>query len=262
MMTGASIGSGPLFPAGETGSVLLLGHLAQVPWSLPLATVVEPSQAGTAQFPQRFDVVVLTARALDGGDTQRRAVIHSAVQHLHPDGQLVVLHTEREHPSEFATMDLEAAATGAAGELLFTCLRRGGRFTVHDLLFEARSTTTRLTPSQLHDRLRTDDAPLVVDTRSPIDRDRYGTIDGAIHLPRTVLEWRLDPANGSLHPSVTGFEQPLVIVCNHGYSSTVAAAAVQRLGYTDVADLVGGIQAWRNGGLPTVPPDHTFVEFA
>lgn len=81
-----------------------------------------------------------------------------------------------------------------------------------------------------------------------------------MHLPRTVLEWRVDPTNGYLHPAVRSFDQRLVVVCNHGYSSSVAAATLQRLGYPSATDLVGGVHAWRAAGLPVVPPDHTFLE--
>jgi len=261
-MTGASIGTGPPFPAGNPRSVLLVGDPAGVPWTLRDVTVVDAALAHAAQYSHRFDLVLLTTRALAGDATHRRSVLHTAVQHLAADGRLALLHAEGDAAADLGPLDLEVVGAGEIGELTYTLFARSGRFTVHDLLFEARATTTRVGPHELHARLRSALPPLVLDTRTSIDRGRYGTIEGAIHLPRTVLEWRLDPANGFLHPAVTGFDQPLVIVCNHGYSSTIAALAVQRLGYADVSDLAGGMQAWRTAGLPTVPPDHTFVEFA
>jgi rhodanese-related sulfurtransferase len=128
------------------------------------------------------------------------------------------------------------------------------------MVFEARTSLRRVQPVELAAQLRTSPPPLVIDSRTPSDRARFGTIEGSIHLPRTVLEWRLDPANGYLHPAVESFEQALVVVCNHGYSSSVAASNLQRLGYRTATDLVGGVQAWRAAGLPLVPPDHTFLE--
>ena len=139
--------------------------------------------------------------------------------------------------------------------------RRGPRTTVHDLLFEARSVIRRVDPVVLHNRLDQSDRPLVVDTRTTTDRSRFGVIDPSIHIPRTVLEWHLDPANAYLHPSVTSFDQPIVVVCNGGYSSSIGAANLIRLGYTDVADLIGGLHAWRARGLPVHNPDHSHLNW-
>ncbi len=85
-------------------------------------------------------------------------------------------------------------------------------------------------------------------------------IPGAVHVPRTVVEWHLDPANGYRHPDVESFDQPLVLVCNGGYSSSLAAASLLDLGFTDVADLVGGHRAWVAAGLPVVAPDHSHLD--
>ena len=82
----------------------------------------------------------------------------------------------------------------------------------------------------------------------------------SVHAPRTVVEWHLDPANGYQHPAVGGLHDPMVIVCNGGYSSSLAAANLTRLGFTDVADLVGGMQAWIAAGLPTSEPDHSHLD--
>ncbi len=81
-----------------------------------------------------------------------------------------------------------------------------------------------------------------------------------MHVPRTVVEWHLDPANGYRHPAVDSFDQPLVLVCNGGYSSSLAAASLLDLGFTDVADLVGGHRAWVAAGLPVVAPDHSHLD--
>lgn len=85
-------------------------------------------------------------------------------------------------------------------------------------------------------------------------------IAGSIHVPRTVVEWHLDPANGYRHPDVTSFDQSLVLVCNGGYSSSLAAANLLDLGFTDVGDLVGGVRAWINAGLDVAEPDHSHLD--
>jgi rhodanese-related sulfurtransferase len=79
-------------------------------------------------------------------------------------------------------------------------------------------------------------------------------------VPRTVVEWHLDPANGYRHPAVRSFDQPIVVVCNDGYSSSLSAANLVRIGFTSVADMIGGMTAWSAAGLPTVAPIDTHVD--
>lgn len=190
----------------------------------------------------------------------RRAAFHEAVQHLLPGGLLVhPPHPELDALAE--EFDLQPPAeedvTAWPGCRVW---RRTTRTTVHDLVHEARASIGRVTAAELAARLGSAAPPLVVDTRTPTDRMRFGVIAGSIHAPRTVLEWHLDPANGYRHPFAPEFDQPIVVVCNGGYSSSLAAANLVRLGFTDVADLIGGVHAWRTAGLPTVPPDHSHLD--
>ena len=86
---------------------------------------------------------------------------------------------------------------------------------------------------------------LVVDIR-PVDlRDRDGLLPGAVVVGRNVLEWRLDPTSPWRLPEVTGPDQQVVLVCDEGYASSLAAATLQRLGLRRATDLDGGFQAWR-----------------
>jgi rhodanese-related sulfurtransferase len=84
---------------------------------------------------------------------------------------------------------------------------------------------------------------LVVDIRPVEQRDRDGAMEGAIVIDRNVLEWRLDPTSPDRVPEATGFDREIVIVCNEGYASTLAAAALQALGLHRATDLDGGFQA-------------------
>jgi rhodanese-related sulfurtransferase len=86
---------------------------------------------------------------------------------------------------------------------------------------------------------------LVVDTRPAALRDRDGELPGAIVVERNVLEWRLDPTSPHRIPEVTGHDQPVVVVCDEGYASSLAAASLQALGLRRATDLDGGYQAWR-----------------
>jgi rhodanese-related sulfurtransferase len=119
---------------------------------------------------------------------------------------------------------------------------------VDDLMMEAWSRITRYTPEEA----RSADIVLV-DLRSHDERARDGIIPGSIHVPRSVLEWRCDPASGWSNPNVADRSLPLVLVCAHGYSSTVAAAELVELGFERAGDLIGGFEAWSDAGLPVGP---------
>jgi rhodanese-related sulfurtransferase len=100
---------------------------------------------------------------------------------------------------------------------------------------------------------------VIVDLRSHDERVRDGVIPGSVHVPRSVLEWRVDPDSGFSNPHVTGRSLELILLCNEGYSSSLAASSLRELGCSQVADLVGGFQAWRDAGLDTIaapaPPE-------
>ncbi len=125
--------------------------------------------------------------------------------------------------------------------------RRLERLTIDDLLAEARRTLVRLEPHQAAAALSA--GALLLDTRQHTDRWRDGVIAGSLHTPRTVLEWVVDPSSGYQHDAISGFDQVLVVMCNEGYSSSLAAATLQRLGFARATDLIGGFAAWKAAGL-------------
>lgn len=120
--------------------------------------------------------------------------------------------------------------------------------TVEQLLDEARARLRRLSPMETADALAA--GALVVDTRPTAQRGSEGALPGALVIERNVLEWRLDPASPDRIPEVTGHDQVVVVVCSEGYSSSLAAAALQELGLRNATDLEGGFQAWKAAGLP------------
>jgi rhodanese-related sulfurtransferase len=120
--------------------------------------------------------------------------------------------------------------------------------TVEQLLEQARARLRRLSPAEAADAQAA--GALVVDTRPAAQREREGELPGARVIERNVLEWRLDPASADRIPDVTGYDQVVVVVCSEGYSSSLAAAALQDLGFRHATDLAGGFQAWKAAGLP------------
>jgi rhodanese-related sulfurtransferase len=85
---------------------------------------------------------------------------------------------------------------------------------------------------------------VIVDIRPADQRARDGTLPGAIVIDRNVLEWRLDPACDHHISDVAGYDTRVVIVCNEGYSSSLAAAVLRDIGLDRATDLIGGYQAW------------------
>ena len=136
------------------------------------------------------------------------------------------------------------------------------RTTVNELLAQARAGLRRFTPAELADAMEsgTESGPdgplLVIDIRDRDDRESTGMIAGSISIPLLVLEWRCDPTSGHSHPAVRSLDQPVVTVCNEGYTSSFAAASLRRLGFSGAADLEGGVEGWAAAGLPVteVPP--------
>lgn len=116
---------------------------------------------------------------------------------------------------------------------------------VGELLDAARlQLPARVEPGEL-DALR-DDGALIIDIRPLDQRERDGEMPGAIVVDRNVLEWRLDPTSPDRLQEADDPDRVVVIVCNEGYSSSLAAATLQQLGVRGATDLVGGFQAWRD----------------
>jgi MFS family permease len=124
------------------------------------------------------------------------------------------------------------------------------RRTAAELLAEAqRRISPRLEPSDALVALR--DGAVLVDLRSNDERRREGIIPGSLHIPRSVLEWRLDPGSGYANPHVRP-GQSVIVFCAHGFSSSFAAATLRELGWQTSTDIVGGFAGWKAAGLPTV----------
>jgi rhodanese-related sulfurtransferase len=120
--------------------------------------------------------------------------------------------------------------------------------TVDDLLAAARARLERLGPEQA--RAALGDGAVLIDIRADSQRAQDGVVPGARFVPRNVLEWRLDPASDHRDPELADPDSQVILMCNEGYQSSLAAATLHELGITRATDLDGGFQAWRAAGLP------------
>ena len=120
--------------------------------------------------------------------------------------------------------------------------------TLEDVLARARERILRYAPAEAAAA-----HAVIVDLRSHDERARTGIIPGSIHVPRSVLEWRAAPESGWANPRIADRQLPLILVCAHGYSSSLAAESLVVLGFEHVGDLEGGFEAWRDAGLPVAP---------
>jgi rhodanese-related sulfurtransferase len=116
------------------------------------------------------------------------------------------------------------------------------RAAIEALLALARADLDRVAPADLAAEVAA--GAIVIDTRPVEQRDRDGDLPGAVVVDRNVLEWRLDPTSPNRLPIATGIDIRYVVVCNEGYSSSLAAATLRKLGLHRATDLVGGFQAW------------------
>lgn len=153
----------------------------------------------------------------------------------------------RERPSERAdTLDREwkvrewkpAGRTGALG--------------IEQMLSAARARLRRLSPEEVYETVAKTGA-ILVDIRPEGQRAIEGSIPGALVVERNVLEWRFDPASSARLPIATDHDLQVIVFCSEGYTSSLAAAALQDLGLWRATDIVGGFHAWRATGLPILP---------
>ncbi len=116
------------------------------------------------------------------------------------------------------------------------------------VLRQARAGMERLSPRQALDELCA--GALLVDTRTDAQRARQGDLPGALVIDRTVLEWRLDPTSPSRIPEASDLGLRVIVVCRQGYSSSLAAESLRRVGLSRATDVIGGVEAWLAAGLP------------
>ncbi len=119
--------------------------------------------------------------------------------------------------------------------------------TIEELLATARAQLNRVDPGEAMRAV--EGGAVLVDIRSESQRSRDGVIPESRFVPRNVLEWRLDPASAHAAPEIAGRSLAVILICDEGYQSSLAAATLRRFG-VDATDVIGGFRAWRDAGLP------------
>ncbi|WP_407951784.1 rhodanese-like domain-containing protein [Plantactinospora veratri] len=133
-----------------------------------------------------------------------------------------------------------------------------GSRSIDEILAAARVRLRRLEPESAHLAARA--GAVLVDIRPAAQRAATGSIPGALPVERNVLEWRFDPRSSARLPLADRYDLPVIVFCQEGYTSSLAAAALQELGLHRATDIVGGFVAWRGLGLPAFGPTDVYAQ--
>ena len=117
-----------------------------------------------------------------------------------------------------------------------------------DMVAEAKAEVENLTPAQVAEELKT--GALLVDLREPGERDQHGTIEGALHVPRGMLEFHAD-ATTPYHKPEMDPSRRIILHCASGGRSALGARTLREMGYQNVGHMDGGYTAWKQEGRPT-----------
>ena len=127
--------------------------------------------------------------------------------------------------------------------------RPPGASSIEEILTQARARLRRLEPRDARKKAEADQA-VIVDIRPAAMRAAEGEVPGSTIIERNHLEWRLDPESDARLPWVTGYDHQIIVICQEGYTSSLAAVALHDLGLTRATDVIGGFHAWLADGLP------------
>ena len=119
---------------------------------------------------------------------------------------------------------------------------------IDTILAEARTRLIRLDPVAAYDALSR--GAVIVDIRPAAQRAAEGEVPGALIVERNVLEWRFDPSSDA-RLDIAAYDLEVIVLCQEGYTSSLAAVALQDLGIRRATDVDGGFAAWRQVGLPS-----------
>ena len=123
------------------------------------------------------------------------------------------------------------------------------RKTIDEILDDAAVQLGRLSPIEAWAEMRA--GAVLVDTRSPDQRQAQGYVPGAVHHPLSTILWRLDPDYPTSNEKIP-LDARVILICREGFSSVLVAAQLYELGFEDATDVIGGVDAWKEAGLPVL----------
>ena len=119
------------------------------------------------------------------------------------------------------------------------------------LVDEATAQITTYSVAQVRERLERDPTLQLVDIRDVRELEREGTATGAVHAPRGMLEFWVDPASPYFKPVFGDEGKEFVLFCGAGWRSALATKALKDMGMDNVAHIDGGFTEWVKQGAPT-----------
>jgi rhodanese-related sulfurtransferase len=120
---------------------------------------------------------------------------------------------------------------------------------IDEIFGDAAVRLGRLSPLEAWAEMRA--GATLVDTRSPDQRQAQGYVPGSVHHPLSTILWRLDPDCQTSNEKIP-LDARVILICREGFSSVLAAAQLQELGFEDATDVIGGVDAWKEAGLPVL----------
>jgi rhodanese-related sulfurtransferase len=120
---------------------------------------------------------------------------------------------------------------------------------IDELLADVAVRLGRLTPLEAWAEMQA--GAILIDTRSPDQRQDQGYVPGTVHHPLSTILWRLDPDCPTSNEKIP-LDARIILICREGYSSVLAAAQLQEIGFDDATDVIGGVEGWKEAGLPTL----------
>lgn len=125
------------------------------------------------------------------------------------------------------------------------------RRTIDDLLEGARARLERSTPEAAAAAMK--NGAILIDIRCQELRQEAGIVPDSLHVPLSVLYWRVGRTGDDIDPRLSDPTRQLLLLCAHGYSSSLAAATLRDLGFDGATDVIGGFEGWQAAGLPVEP---------
>ncbi|KAH0835657.1 hypothetical protein J3R83DRAFT_9410 [Lanmaoa asiatica] len=139
-----------------------------------------------------------------------------------------------------------------------------GSKSIDQLVTAARARLQRVTPRQASEILHDPTHPIpafLVDIRPASQRARSGGIHGSLIIERNDLEWRFDPRSEARLAIADRYDLRIIVYCEDGHASSLAAAALHDVGLLNATDMIGGLEAWKAEGLPgQIKPPSTLSE--